>query len=332
MTMLLKRLTHFSWTTVNKRFYSLSPVINKETNIELNGKKFSMRHLCLYEFKKIIDIWAVKEGWNPGLYEYLPFFIACPQGHTGLFFDNKLIASLSAVRYSKDLAFLGLYIVDPDYRSQGVGQVLAKATLEELADCSLIGLNAVQQQIENYQKKYGFIPYHNNSRWSGQFGVQDKPNSFLNNAELDIKIISKENLSINQLIDYDASVFSIHREAFLRKWIEMPESSLLAAIKKDKICGYGVISKCVQGYKLAPFFADDKVIAEKLYSSLALLMNKNTTIQLDIPENNQTAVELATQFGLYKILRTTRMYKGREELINKQTNENIYALTTLEIG
>ncbi len=44
------------------------------------------------------------------------------------------MASLSAVRYSKDLAYLGIYIVDPNYREQGLGQILVKATLEELAD------------------------------------------------------------------------------------------------------------------------------------------------------------------------------------------------------
>lgn len=290
-----------------------------------------MRSLKIFEFKKIISNWAAHEGWNPGKYEYLPFYLANINGHKGLFFNDELIASLSAVRYSKELAFLGIYIVDPNYREQGLGQILAKASLEELADCSLIGINAVQQQVSNYQRKYGFTSFYNNSRWTGELNIQH--NSTLSSAERDIKIVGREGLAINELIDYDASIFSSTRAKFLRKWIEMPESYFLAAIKNEKICGYGVLSKCIEGYKIAPLFANDKEIAQRLYASFAsLLEGKQNIVQLDVPENNQTAVKLATQCGLYKAFETTRMYKSKEPLIEKPSNSNVYAITTLEIG
>lgn len=231
----------------NRRFFSL---ITRNTSLDKDD--FSMRSLKIFEFKEILSNWAVKEGWNPGKHEYLPFYLASLNGHKGLFLNDKIIASLSAVRYSKDLAYLGIYIVDPDYREQGLGQILAKATLEELADCPLIGINAVQQQVGNYQRKYGFSSFHINSRWTGVFKI---PNNFsLRKSETDIKIISKESLDISKLIDYDANIFSVPRPNFLRKWIEMPESCLLAAMKNEKICGYGVISKCIDGYKIAPDF------------------------------------------------------------------------------
>lgn len=300
-------------------------------NIPLKKSNFSMRSLKISEFKEILSNWAVKEGWNPGKHEYLPFYLANLNGHKGLFLNDRIIASLSAVRYSEDLAYLGIYIVDPNYREQGFGQILAKATLDELTDCSLIGINAVQQQVSNYQRKYGFTSFHINSRWTGEFKIQN--NIPLKSSKMDIKIVGREGLDINALIDYDASVFSVPREKFLRKWIEMPESYLLAAIKNEEICGYGVISKCIDGYKIAPLFANDKEIAQRLYASFAdLLQGKRNIVQLDVPENNQTAVKLATQFGLYKTFETTRMYKSKEPLIEKPSNSNVYAITTLEIG
>jgi Acetyltransferase (GNAT) domain/Acetyltransferase (GNAT) family len=300
-------------------------------NMPLNKFNFSMRSLKISEFKEILSNWAVKEGWNPGKHEYLPFYLANLNGHKGIFFNDKIIASLSAVRYSKDLAYLGIYIVDPNYREQGVGQILAKATLKELADCPLIGINAVQQQVSNYQRKYGFVSSHSNSRWTGEFKIQ---NNFVSRrSEMDIKIVGRDGLDINELIDYDASIFSVPRVKFLRKWIEMPESYLLAAIKSEKICGYGVISKCINGYKIAPLFANDKEIAQRLYASFAyILQGKRNIVQLDVPENNQTAVKLATQFGLYKTFETRRMYKSKEPLIEEPNNSNVYAITTLEIG
>ncbi|MGA7536797.1 MAG: hypothetical protein WBV88_05665, partial [Candidatus Rickettsiella isopodorum] len=71
----------------------------------------------------------------------------------------------------------------------------------------------------------------------------------------------------------------------------------------------------------------------KLYASFAyFLQEKQAIVQLDVPENNQTAVKLATQLGFYKTFETTRMYKSEEPLIEKPSNSNVYAITTLEIG
>lgn len=333
MFQLFKLFNPLSFVNVTKfprRF--LSETVKK---IPLNKSNLSTRSLKIDEFKEILGNWAVKEGWNPGKYEYLPFYLASLKGHKGLFFNDKIIASLSAVRYSKDLAYLGIYIVDPNYREQGLGQILVKAALEELADCPLIKINAVQQQANNYQRKYGFIPFHSIFRLAGKLKIQN--NFVLSKSAMDIKIVVKEDLNINKLIDYDASIFSVPRPKFLRKWIEMPESHLLVAIKNQKICGYGVISKCIEGYKIAPLFANDEEIARKLYVSFAyLLQGKQTIVQVDVPENNQAAVKLVMEFGLKKIFTTIRMCKNNKSIINEPSDRNNnskeFSPISLEIG
>jgi len=323
-------------------------LINKRVGIELPSKllyinqkhisssienNFFVRNLKLFEFEKVITEWSKKEGWNPGLYEYLPFYNACQDGHKGLFSnDNRLIASLSAVRYDKEFVFLGMYIVDPNYREQGIGNTLVRTVLEELEDGSLLGINGVTQQVGNYQRKYGFVPYYNNFRFSGVFRDQTCKNLFFR-SEKKFKIIGRESLDINQLIDYDASVFSHVREGFLRKWVEMPESYLLAATEKEKICGYGVVSKSLNGYKLAPFFAKNEEVAKNLCVSF-LSKFSGEIMQMDIPETNQSAVALAIRLGLFTTFKTERMYKGPERLIKQQDEQinQVYAHTTLELG
>ena len=311
---------------------SLNVIKNSYSTFSAQAEsKFSIRPLHLLEFKKVIKDWARKEGWNPGIHEYLPFYKACHNGQKGLFSsNNQLIASLSAVRYSKDYAFLGIYIVDPNFREQGVGERLAKTVLSELNSCSLMGLNGVRQQVGSYQRKYGFRPFYNNFRFSGIF--KSKMYNILE-PEDKIKIIGRENLNINQLIDFDANVFSFVRESFLRNWIEMPESYLLAAVEDEKICGYGVVSKCVNGYKIAPFFAKNEKVAKALYDGFYSRF-EDKLIQVDIPETNSSAIKLATQLGLYKTLETKRMYKGRSKLIHEQNlnNAHVYSLSSLEIG
>src|SRR5436190_4055103 len=317
---------------------SLNPIKNFYPAFSVQAKtEFSIRTLQLLEFEKVIKVFAKNEEWNPGIYDYLPFYSAYQDGHKGLFSNNnQLIASLSAARYSRDFAFLGIYIVDPSYREKGVGERLAKTVLSELESCSLLGLNGVKQQVGNYQRKYGFRTDYNNLRFSGTLKPPLRKSL---EPEEKIKIIGQENLNINQLIDFDASVFSFPRESFLWKWLEMPESFLLAAIKdvasidKKKICGYGVVSKCVSGYKIAPFFAKNEKIAKALYDGFSSRF-KGKLMQVDIPEPNQSAIKLATQFGLYKTLETKRMYKGTNKLVDELNSkiDQVYSLTSLEMG
>ncbi|OJA01033.1 hypothetical protein BEV13_00975 [Rickettsiella grylli] len=304
-----------------------------KTSFPSNGNNFFVRTLTFWEFKKVTKEWTGREGWNSGAHEYVPFYSICPNGHKGLFTNNnQLIASLSAVRYAKDFSFLGIFIVDPTYRQLGIGEILAKTVLTELKDCALLGVNGVKQQVGNYQRKYGFMPYHNNFRFSGRVKSQTFKNDFCK-PEKELKIRGQENVDVNQLIDYDANVFLYHREDFLKKWIKMPESYLLVAVEKEKICGYGVVSQCLSGNKIAPLFAKNERIAKKLYESFAYKFN-GKLMQMDIPETNLSAVKLATQCGLYKTFETTRMYKGAAHLVKEKNKEahQVYALTSLEIG
>ena len=298
----------------------------KTDSLVIDHSKCMLRPLKPDELKTVSTNLAKKEGWNPGRHEYLPFYMANPKGHNGLFSNQQLIASLSAVRYSKDFAFLGLYIVTPGYRNKGIGQVLVTATLEALADCPLLGINAVQTQVENYQRKYGFVPQQTHSRWVGRYTFHKN----MIEPAMGIKIVDHKNIDFNDLLDYDASIFSCSREAFLRNWVEMPDAKVLVALENGKICGYAVQSQCFQGCKLAPLFADTENIAKQLYAAFAHL-SKNALMQIDIPDNNQAAVKLVVQSGLRQTFRTVRMYKGKPEL-NHEKNSNIFGLTTLEIG
>jgi hypothetical protein len=321
-----------------------SPILNKLFKIirqpvrySSTGKNFLIRDLNDSEFNELTQR-ARREGWNPGIYEYSSVFMAYSKGFKGLFStDNQLIASLSAVPYDMTskkgrVIFLGNYILLQTYRKFGIGKFFVNTVLAEFEDEVLLGLNAVKQQVGNYQRKFGFYPYHNIFRYAGILKDQGFKNSF-SESEEKIQIIGHETLDIKQLTKYDTGVFSCPRNDLLLNWIKMPESQLFAAIKNNQICGYAVVSKCFNGYKLAPFFAKDKYAAKSLSKAIFSAFT-GKPMQIDIPEKNHFAIELATQIGLYKTFETTRMYKGESEQIEhleKEINQ-VYALTSLEIG
>lgn len=303
------------------RYYSNNSTSNL-TKI-ICQRKLNVRNMAKDDLKLVID-WAVKEGWNPGRYEIDALYEADPNGYHLLEIDDKPVASLAAVRYAPNLAFLGLYIVSPHYRGQGYGKLLWDIVMGNLKDCSTIGLNGVREQIGQYEKE-GFKLAHSNIRWQGSLLNLQK--SIIDSTSE--KILLHKPTSLTPLIDYDARLFQASRSKFLSKWLIMPDSHVLAAVENGDLCGYGVISKAYEGYKIAPLVADNQMIAMKIYATLCRCVGKQDRVFIDTPSDNPEAAFLMEQFGLEKTFETFRMYKGNIQPID---NSKWYGLTSLEIG
>ncbi len=306
----------------NNVFYSTSI----DTKLVTSLKKINVRTMTKQDLQGVIG-WAAQEGWDPGLYEVGALHAADPTGYRLLEINNEPVASLGCIRYSKQFAFLGLYIVKPSHRGQGYGKLLWDITMGYLKDCDTIGLNAVYEQIGKYQKE-GFNVAHRNPRWRGS---PLKLN--LNSIAISPKI--QQPASLVPLIDYDARLFPAPRVNFLTEWLTMPNSHVLTAIENNKPRGYGVISKTTEGYKIAPLMADNAEIAKNLYAALCRYAGDKNLVYIDTPENNPEAIRLMQQFGLENSYTTYRMYKGEIRPLCDNASErpsNVFGITSIEIG
>lgn len=119
--------------------------------------------------------WAASEGWNPGLQDANCFYLADPDGFWIGLINKEPISVLSAVKYGNNFAFLGFYIVKPEYRGQGYGFQLWNTALKSLKNRN-IGLDGVVAQQENYQKS-GFKLAHRNIRYQGKSEIEVPYNS-----------------------------------------------------------------------------------------------------------------------------------------------------------
>ena len=68
---------------------------------------YEVRPLDLDQVRVAVQ-WAEREGWEPGLTDAEPFFAADPQGgFFGGWLDGEMVATMSAVRCSAEVAFVG---------------------------------------------------------------------------------------------------------------------------------------------------------------------------------------------------------------------------------
>src|SRR5919202_3614666 len=141
--------------------------------------------------------WAAREGWNPGLGDAACFHAADPEGFLMEFRDGEPVATISVVRYGRDFAFLGFYIVRPDMRGRGYGYRLWHAGMARL-EGRTVGLDGVIAQQDNYRRS-GFRLAHRNIRCGGQPRI-DVPR--------DARIVAVAGELRDSVSAYDGALFS----------------------------------------------------------------------------------------------------------------------------
>jgi GNAT superfamily N-acetyltransferase len=261
--------------------------------------------------------WAAAEGWNPGLCDAGVFHATDPGGFLLGRLDGEPIASISLVRYGADFAFLGFYIVRPEFRGRGFGLRIWQAAIEGARDRA-IGLDGVVAQQANYAKS-GFLLARRNVRYEGVAGGPPLG---------DAGIVPLDEVPFDDLAAYDEAVFPAPRPAFLRTWLAVPGAAAFGAVAGSRLAGYGVVRPCRVGSKIGPLFADDAATAGRLFAALRAAAAPGPLF-IDVPDPNRDGVALVTGHDFTPMFETARMYRGHTPI---EPVERIFGVTTFELG
>jgi len=279
---------------------------------------YIVRKMTMEEVETVAVAWAAKEGWNPGLHDARVFYDTDPNGFFIGLLDGEPVSCMSAVAYNPDFGFIGFYIVKPGFRKEGYSIKLVSAAIEHLPTQN-IGLDGVVEQQENY-RKIGFKIAYNNIRYEGK--TRKRNGRFSG-------VVPAPNVDFNKIAAYDANLFPAHRLQFLKEWLNLPDCNAFAFVQDEKLSGYGVIRKCLKGYKVGPLFADSKEVANQLLISLIDAVDADESFYLDIPDINKEAVALTQEFSMKKVFETARMYSKE---FPKVELDKIFGITSFELG
>jgi len=270
------------------------------------------------EVELAID-WAAREGWNPGLHDAQCFHAADPDGFLIAEVGVEQAGCISGVSYAGRFGFIGLYIVAPAWRGRGIGLRLWNKAMSRLAG-HVVGLDGVPAQQENYSRS-GFILAWQNARFAGVARPRD--------GAAARQVVPLSEVDFAALCRKDHSVFPAPRDAFLRAWCSMPDSTGLAWLENGEVGGWGVIRRCREGHKIGPLIADEPAIASTLYASLCGAVPAGDSVFLDVPMPNERAVAMAKAYGMSSVFETARMYAGTAPACNLNA---VYGITTFELG
>lgn len=259
--------------------------------------------------------WASAEGWNPGLHDASAFGTVDPDGWLIAEANDTPVGCITALRYDESFAFVGFYIVKPEYRGSGYGLALWEAAMEHARDCN-VGLDGVLAQVDNYARS-GFVLDVRNARYRGGGGGA---------AENGTALVTPADLP--EIVAFDRACFPAPREGFLRSWSTLRDSFSRIARAAGEVVGYGTIRRCREGWKIGPLFADDPIVARRLFDDLRSHAD-GESVYLDVPTSNVPAVELASRAGMEVVFETARMYtRGRPAF----AADRVFGVTTFELG
>jgi GNAT superfamily N-acetyltransferase len=271
--------------------------------------------------------WARQEGWNPGLDDAPAFYVADPTGFFVGVVGEVPVGCISVVKYGQDLAFVGLYMVHPDYRGWGFGKKLWDVGMAS-AEGRTIGLDGVVAQQDNYRRS-GFEPAYRTMRYGGQVDIAVAGAIGAAAVVAGREVMPFSRARFEQVSRYDAAVFAAPRPAFLTAWCAGAKTRYTGLVRSSgKIRGYGTIRRCFDGHKIGPLFANTAETASAILASL-VTSGKATSMTLDVPLANPAAVRLAESFGLVPVFETARMYRGTPPIMPLR---RIFGVTTLELG
>jgi GNAT superfamily N-acetyltransferase len=262
--------------------------------------------------------WAAREGWNPGRQDADIFHPIDVRGHFMAWMGEEPAGSISGLRYSVSYGFIGLYIVQPHLRGQGLGRAVWNAALDHLKGC-VVGLDGVVEQQSRYRRS-GFDPAWHNRRYQAT-GRAPQPR--------DPRIVKLSAIPFEALAAYDRAFHPEPRPVFLQAWIQQRHGMALGWWQDGRLKGYGVVRACVHGHKIGPLCADTPAIADALLDALLGCVMLREPVYLDLPEPNREATSLAERHGMVPGFPTARMYRGPAPRIDLARQ---YALTALEVG
>jgi ribosomal protein S18 acetylase RimI-like enzyme len=266
--------------------------------------------------------WAAAEGWNPGLHDAAAFHAADPNGWWVAETTNgEPVGGLSLVHdEDRRFAFLGLYIVRPDWRGKGVGMRVWQAALAA-SPAACIGLDGVPAQQANYSRSGFRLAFR-----SQRFRFDQTALAGVDTAGL----IDLAHVPATAVRTLDRAVaYPGRRDAFLARWSAPSDGAGLAIVSDGAPTGYGVIRRCSAGHKIGPLVAARPDDALRLLAGLVAAAAAEECF-LDVPHVNTAALALVERAGFQPVFETARMYRGAEP--PSLDLDRLWGVTTFELG
>ena len=257
--------------------------------------------------------------WNQTEADWLRLLRLEPSGCFGAIKDGSLVGTTTTTIYD-ELAWIGMVLVDPQHRRQGIAAQLMNMAVDYLKDkVETIKLDATSLGQPVYEQ-VGFQVESVVERWSG---VAQSPG-----GETPPQHVMDGGAKL-ELFNLDRAAFNADRSLLLETLIDDAcVSPVLMRAADGALSGYALARSGSSRTYVGPVVAKDPQIAEtlleRMFSELA-----GRDVYVDLNKQSSIGASLLSDRGFVKERDFIRMVKGRETM---KTSPLIVAIAGPEIG
>lgn len=238
-------------------------------------------------------------GWNQTSTDWERFLRASPEGCFVAEADGKVVGTATAIIYEGRLAWIGMVLVDPDYRGRGIGTELLEKTIDYLDAHRIptMKLDATPQGKPIYAR-LGFAAEYDIERWELRRA-----------AEAATAPAASAPAGLEEILRVDREIFGADRGDLLRSLDrEAPEFTLMTS-SPGHLTGYALGRRGSRADHLGPWMARDEASARDLLDRF-LRCSGRETVFVDCLKENPCTRQLVRCRGFEFSRPLTRMYRG----------------------
>jgi predicted GNAT family N-acyltransferase len=270
---------------------------------------------------KVLKI-SVAEGWNQTEKDWMMVLENADNKCIAAMIDDQVVGSANAIIYSKKVAWIGLVLVNKEFRGKGIGKTLFKNILESVSHIESIKLDATPAGQPLYEK-FGFREEYKIFRMVNQ-SVKELKNQW---SELEVRRIDSQ--IRKDILNADLRVFGSDRSYILKTLIrDFPERAFYIG-SGEEVNGFILGRAGKTSSYLGPLCASSTKIAKMLIQRV-LKQSENQPVVMDVPFNKGDLICWLEAQGFSKQRHFTRMYYKSN--IHKGKTENQYFISGPEFG
>ena len=228
------------------------------------------------------------------------------------------MGTTTTTAYGQELAWVGMVLVDPEFRRRGIATALVRAALDALgaAGVASVKLDATPDGAPVYEA-FGFVPELMIERWVGAAGAAP------GRAAAGVPALS-------QILELDRRAFGADRSELLRALSD--ESCVTAAAcagAGEGLSGYALARRGTLAAYVGPLVAADALTAASLLDDVLGRLDAER-VCVDLNTTYAGGARVLEARGFVKQRELIRMRRGARS--GAGTSESVFAIAGPEVG
>jgi GNAT superfamily N-acetyltransferase len=259
-------------------------------------------------------------GWNQTENDWKLYLEINPAGCFAAVDGDRVVGTVTTFSYENKISWIGMMLVDPDYRRIGIARKLMCRAIDHLEGSGSIKLDATPAGRRVYEK-LGFKDEFNlirltcgsarvtSSSIPGISGVTDN--------------------DLPEISGIDEPIFGAVRMPLLAALVRLNPGFAVKLIRDDTIRGYSFCRPGTQFYQVGPVVAHTAKDAMDITTATLSNLTRRAVV-IDVPSEQRDFLRWLISAGFSEERSFMRMYYGNND--NPGKPSNVYAITGPEFG